>query len=111
MRIKLGTIVLYSVLILFLTSCATVPTPVPTPTPKIPTWVATKSTGLYFEAGFESEMIGTLDVGEVLRLPDGHFKLRCETITEPNMTAELCYLYSPRLKLPGWVLSKWFEAQ
>ncbi|MGB4594783.1 MAG: hypothetical protein WBI14_02630 [Anaerolineaceae bacterium] len=74
-------------------------------------WVTTKSTFLYVEPDFDSDTSGELELGDVLELPIGDNYLKCETLSAPGMTAEICNMYSARLRKPGWVLKKWIEKQ
>lgn len=70
-------------------------------------WEVTKSTYVYSSPSFDSDSKGMLNVGDILILPPGVSSPECKSISEPGLTATLCYMRSERLSIEGWVLQKW----
>lgn len=72
-------------------------------------WTVTKSTNIYKSASFDSDTKGELAVGDIVTLPNGVTSPECKTISEPGLSATLCYLRAKRTGIEGWVLKKWIE--
>ncbi len=72
-------------------------------------WTVTKSTYIYYSPDFDSDTKGELAVGDIVTLPAGVISPECKTISEPGLSAVLCYLRAKRSGTEGWVLMKWVE--
>ena len=72
-------------------------------------WGVTKSTYIYVSPDFDSDTKGELRVGDILSLPYGVTSPTCETISEPGLSATLCYLQANDSGIQGWILEKWIE--
>ena len=93
-----------------LTACAPESTPEPTPTKAIgQEWTVIKSTNIYVSPSFDSDTKGVLAVGDIVTLPVGVTSPECKTISEPGLSATLCYYRAKRSGIEGWVLKKWVE--
>ena len=72
-------------------------------------WTVTKSTYIYYSPSFDSDTKGELAEGDIVTLPAGVTSPECKTISEPGLSATLCYLRAKRSGIEGWVLKKWIE--
>jgi hypothetical protein len=77
--------------------------------PPLQEWTVTKSTYIYHSPSFDSDTKGELAVGDIVTLPIGVTSPECKTISEPGLSATLCYLRAKRSGIEGWVLKKWIE--
>lgn len=74
------------------------------------TWTVNHPTSMYADAdSFDAAQLGTLEVGDTLKLPSGVKTLTCKNVSEGGITMRLCRFYAPSLAKTGWVLQKWVD--
>jgi len=106
---RVSLIVMLVCIVLVLIGCSSEKISTPPPTKEPPSWKVIKSTNIYDMPDFDSATKGELKVGDILTLPEGVKTRECKTISEPGLTATLCYMRCERLQLEGWILDKWTE--